>query len=693
MSDKITSQHLERTAYVYIRQSTLQQVRNNLESSRRQYALEDRARALGFKSVVVIDDDLGISGTGSRERPGFARLLAAVCNGEVGGVFALEASRLARNNRDWHHLIDLCVLTETIVVDAEGIYDPRLLNDRMLLGLKGTMSEFEIGILRQRAREAYNQKIQRGEVMCRVAVGYVRSGATGIEMTPDREVQEAVRGLFLRFAQMGTLRQVFLWYHQQQILMPRLHVRDGVYALIWTLPDYQYLLRILKSPTYAGAFAHGRTKSQSRVVDGRSRKSGGHRVPLEQWEILIKDHHPAYITWERYLENLNALNSNRTKSHAARSGAPREGSALLAGLLRCRKCGHKMRVGYRGGGTEPSGRYYCMTGNRGQGVPSCQCFAAFKMDRAVVDLVLQTCQPLGIEASLQAMNGNRTEEDQKRRMLELAVERARYEVDRARRQYDAVDPANRLVAAELEARWNAALTQASGVEARLQAESSSVKSLDEDQRRRLMSLGADLQKLWNDEAAPMELKKRILRTVINEIVVDVNHTSGFVDMQIHWVGGVHTILHVRKNKSGHNKQAADDNTVELVADLAKGWPDHYIAGILNRIGCQTGPGNSWSENRVKSFRGQHKIPVFAAGSERPWLTMQEAAKELNVSVAVVRTMVKHGKLAARQIVKGVPWMIHREDLNTPAVLSCAKDARNRRKNPRENDQQILMPSI
>ncbi len=692
MSDKITPQHLERAAYVYIRQSTLQQVRHNVESGRRQYALEERARSLGFKQVVVIDDDTGTTGTGCRERPGFGRLLAAVCNGAVGAVFALEASRLARNNRDWHHLIDLCVLTDTLVVDAEGIYDPRLLNDRMLLGLKGTMSEFEIGILRQRAREAYNQKVQRGEVMTRVAVGYVRRGPAGIEMTADREVQEAIRGLFLRFEQMGSLRQVFLWYHQQQMLMPRLHVREGVYSLMWARPDYQYLLRILKSPTYAGAFAHGRTKSHTRVVDGRSRKSGGHRVALEQWEVLIKDHHPAYITWERYLENLKVLASNRTKSHVVSSGAPREGSALLAGLLRCRKCGHKMRVGYRGD-DGPCGRYYCMTGNRGQAMPSCQCFAAFRVDRAVADLVLETCQPLGIEASIQAMDGNRAEAEQKRRLLELAVERARYEVDRARRQYDAVDPANRLVAAELEARWNAALVQASEAEERLKAEESAIRPIGDNQRRRFMELGADLQRLWKDSAAPIELKKRILRTVIHEIVVDVNHATGFVELQIHWAGGVHTTLHVRKNKSGHNKNAADQNTVELVAELAKGWPDRYIASILNRIGSRTGPGNSWSENRVKSFRGQHQIPVFAVGSQRPWLTMQEAAKEMNVSVAMVRTMVEKGILPARQIAKGIPWMIEREDLKRPAVVSYAKNARNGREVPREIDQQILMSCI
>src|SRR5580658_1019148 len=260
MIDKISERHLSRSAFVYIRQSTLQQVRNNTESGRRQYALEGRAKELGFNTVVVIDEDLGISGTGSHERPGFARLLAAVCNGEVGAVLALEASRLARNNRDWHHLIDLCVLTETLVVDAEGIYDPRLLNDRMLLGLKGTMSEFEIGILRQRAQEAYRQKAQRGEVMTMVPIGYERSGSNSIEMTPDRQIQEAVRSLFQRFEVMGTLRQVLLWYHQEQLTFPSRRRVHGITRVDWRLPNYQQLHRILQNPTYAGAFAHGKSR-------------------------------------------------------------------------------------------------------------------------------------------------------------------------------------------------------------------------------------------------------------------------------------------------------------------------------------------------------------------------------------------------------------------------------------------------
>jgi len=299
MNDKISAKQLERAAFVYIRQSTLQQVRHNLESNRRQYELQNRAEELGFRNVVLIDDDLGISGSGTRERPGFGRLLAAVCNGDVGAVFALEASRLARNNRDWHHLIDLCVLTETLVVDADGIYDPRILNDRLLLGLKGTMSEFELGILRQRAQEAYRQKVFRGEVMTRAAVGYVRSGASGIDMTPDLEVQEAIRGVFDHFERVGSLRQVLLWHHQEKVPFPFLRLRDGTYTVAWQLPNYQSLLRLLKNPTYAGAFAYGRTQSRSQVVDGRSRKSGGHRVSMDQWQVLIKEHHAAYISWER----------------------------------------------------------------------------------------------------------------------------------------------------------------------------------------------------------------------------------------------------------------------------------------------------------------------------------------------------------------------------------------------------------
>lgn len=692
MNDKISAKQLERAAFVYIRQSTLQQVRHNLESNRRQYELQGRARELGFRNVVVIDDDLGISGAGTRERPGFSRLLGAVCNGDVGAVFALEASRLARNNRDWHHLIDLCVLTETIVVDAEGIYDPRLLNDRLLLGLKGTMSEFELGILRQRAQEAYRQKVFRGEVLTRVPTGYVRSGPGGIEMTPDREVQEAIRGIFNHFERVGSLRQVLLWHHQEKVAFPFLRVRDGTYAVVWQLPNYQSLLRLLKNPTYAGAFSYGRTQSHSRVVDGRSRKSSGRRVSMNQWQVLIKDHHAGYISWERYLENQRILTANRTKAHQVSCGAAKKGSALLAGLLRCARCGHKLHVGYRTPGGRTS-RYHCPTGNREQGKPSCLCFAGFRAEEAVVKEVLDACQPMGVEASLQAVNGSRAEQDQKRRMLEMALERARYDAGRAQRQFDAVDPSNRLVAAELEARWNAALTRVTEAEQRLQTEPEASALLDENQRRRMLALGVDLHALWDDPAAPVELKKRIIRTVINEIVVDVNHGTENVEMRIHWAGGVHTMLQVRKNRTGRTSRATDKNVVELVRELATAQSDARIASTLNRLGCQTGPGNSWNETRVKNLRIYNKIPVFVKGADRPWLTMSESAAELKVGMGVMRTMIQHGILPARQIASNAPWMIRPEDLQRSEVQRYVKQARAGKPAPHGDNKQTLIPYL
>ena len=694
MNDKISAKHLERAAYVYIRQSSLQQVRHNQESNRRQYALQDRASELGFRNVVLIDEDLGISGAGHHDRPGFSRLLTAVCDGRVGAVFAMEASRLARNNRDWHHLIDLCVLTQTLVVDAEGIYDPRLLNDRLLLGLKGTMSEFELGILRQRAQEAYRQKVLRGEVLTKVPIGFIRhQHSNRIEMTPDREVQEAIRGVFDHFERFGTLRQVLLWYHQENITLPHLHVSEGEgeHRTVWSLPTYQQLLRMLKNPTYAGAFAYGRTQCRSVVVEGRSRKSGGHKVEMDNWQLLLKDHHTGYISWEQYLENQRILTANRTKSHPVSPGAVKKGSALLTGLLRCARCGNKLHVAYRGrGGRAP--RFYCRTGTE-DGKPSCLCFAAFRVEKAVVEVVLEACQPIGIEASLQVLNAEGKEQDQKRRRLELALERVRYEAERAQRQYNAVDPANRLVAAELEARWNAALAQVAEAEARLESEQQSRTSLSEAQRDRLLGLGANLHAVWNDVSAPIELKKRIIRTLINEIVVDINHSSATVEMQIHWAGGVHTELKVRKNKTGHHANATDQNVVELVRELVMVQPDSHIAATLNRLGYHSGYDKTWNETRVKSLRNYNHIPAFARDPERPWVTMEEAAGVLKTSVTVIRTMIRKHLLPARHIVKHAPWTIRREDLQRPEVLRYVKAARPGKTAPRTENDSPLIPNL
>jgi len=336
MSEKIQSTHTEREACVYIRQSSMSQVRHHLEGQRRQYDLRDRAQALGFQRVTVIDDDLGRSGTGSVERPGFGRLLAAVCSGKVGAVLALEASRLARNNRDWHHLIDLCAMAGTLVIDHDGIYDPSLLNDRLLLGLKGTMSEFEISLLRQRAMEAHKQKVRRGLVLTQVPIGYVRTEDDGIEKTPDRQIQEAIAGIFRKFRELGSVRQVLLWYRDEKLPIPTFSRESGNRKIVWREPVYPRIFGILKNPTYAGVFVWGRKQTRTSIVDGRARKTAGHNRPQEQWEIIIPDHHEGYVTWDEFMRNQQQIRSNAgwNARMGAPTGAARNGPALLAGLLR-----------------------------------------------------------------------------------------------------------------------------------------------------------------------------------------------------------------------------------------------------------------------------------------------------------------------------------------------------------------------
>jgi DNA invertase Pin-like site-specific DNA recombinase len=350
VNERLKPGHLEREACVYVRQSTMHQVRHNRESRRRQYGLVERAKSLGFQKVTVIDDDMGRSGSGSKERPGFTRLVGRVCEGAVGGVLALEASRLARNNRDWHHLIDLCAIADTLVIDHDGIYDARRLNDRLLLGLKGTMSEFELGIMRQRAHEALREKIRRGEVLTAVPVGYVRTEDNRVEMTPDRQVREAVRGVFAKFHELGSARQVLLWYRQERLPLPALDRGASGGEVVWRLPIYNRVIAILKNPIYAGAFVYGRRYTRTVVVNGRARKTSGHDLPQDKWKVLIRDHHSGYITWDEYVRNRKTLESNLARHHQNRRGAPKRGPALLAGLLRCGRCGRKLHVAYGGNG-------------------------------------------------------------------------------------------------------------------------------------------------------------------------------------------------------------------------------------------------------------------------------------------------------------------------------------------------------
>jgi len=690
VSDKITAQHLERQAVVYVRQSTFYQVRHNQESQRRQYALAERARELGFAEVVVIDDDLGRSGAGTTERKGFARLLEAVCRGRVGAVLALEASRLARNNRDWHHLVDLCALTDAVVIDHDGVYDPRRLNDRLLLGLKGTMSEFELGLLRQRAQEALRQMIARGEVLSEVAIGYERTEDNRCEMTPDRQVQEAVRGVFAKFEELGSARQVLLWYRQEGIPLPS-KSREPGRGVVWRIPGYPRVLSILRNPTYAGAFVHGRTTTRTRVVEGRARKTTGHTLRREEWKVVLRDHHPGYISWRQYLRNQDRLASNAAMRGLMTPGAAKKGGALLAGLLRCGRCGRKLHVGYSGAsGNVP--RYHCKGGQINHGVAWCISFGGLRPDEAVSLAVLEAVSPMGVRAALAAWDDWAKREDERHRSLRLALEKAGYEAERARRQYDAVDPENRLVAAELEERWEGTLAEVKALEERLR-ELADEPAPSEAERQRLLELGDDLQRLWCHPASAPELKKRILRTVLEEIMADVHDDPPHVELRLHWKGGVHTPLRVPRNRKGQHRRVTDQDTIDLVRELAKVCADFEIARILNRLGRRTGAENPWTEPRVRSLRSHRKIDPCPPRAERTWCTMAEAAEELRLSPTTVRRLLREGILAGHQVVAHAPWVIARDNLYTGEVQAAVRAIHEGRRRPRTLAGQDEIPGI
>ncbi len=680
MNEKIKPEHLQRAAYIYIRQSTAHQVRFHLEGQKRQYGLSQRARELGFTQVVVIDEDLGRSGSGLQARPGFGRLLAAVCQGAAGAVVALEASRLARNNRDWHHLVDLCGLTDTLLIDDDGIYDPKLLNDRLLLGLKGTMSEFELGLLRQRARQAYVQKVKRGCVLWEVPVGFVRTREGQIQKSPDRQVQQAIEAVFSKFNQLGSERQTVLWFRQEQVLLPQVQPGSQGQQIAWLPATTSRVHQMLRNPCYAGAFVYGRTGSQTRLVEGRAQRRAGRLAkPMDQWEVLIREHHPGYLCWEQYLQNQKLMSQNRVPAAGEAGGAAKGGTALLSGLLRCGRCGRKLRVRYSGRQGQVA-RYHCRGDGGQRGSDTCLSLGSLRADAAVGGELLAAVAPAGIAAACQASEQVQRQEQEKHRAVELALEKARYEAQRAQRQFDVVEPENRLVAAELEGRWNQALAQVCALESRLEALSrAAVPALSVEQQQRLGELGRDLKQLWEAPQAPVELKKRLLRTVIEEIVVTRPEPPTEHRLQIHWAGGVHTELRVPRNARGMHGRMADRSVVELVRELAQVCDDQTIAAVLNRLGFTTGQGNGWRKARVNGFRHTHGIEL--GEGHAGCVTLQGAARRLQVSDTVVERLIRRGILPARQVVQYAPWVIEEKNLELPAVQAAVQAARQGKRIP------------
>ncbi len=549
MSSKITSDHLGRAAAVYIRQSTMTQVMGNLESQRRQYDLAQAAEAAGFASVAVIDDDLGRSGSGRVQRPGFERLAAMVCSGDLGAVYCIEASRLARNGRDWHHLIDLCALAGTLVIDPDGVYDPRLVNDRLLLGLKGTMSEYELSLMRQRGIAARDSKARRGEFRFMLPPGFCWSETGKIDLDPDEHVRETIRLVFARFRELGSARQVFLWLRGAAIKMPVVVRNVDVYKVIWKAPAYHSVMQILHNPLYAGAYAFGRGGQRTRIVDGRARTTNGYRKPREAWSVLLHDHHPGYITWQEYEENQHLLleNAYMKKNCARKSG--RGGRALLSGLMRCGRCGRMMRVFYDMGKGNAH-RYQCRGDDGHVGSGLCIGIGGVRVDRAVAMQCLEAVSGHAVEAAILAADQKASASDAVLAAVERDLERARYDASLAARRYELVDPAKRHVARELEARWNGALEQVAALERRIEDLRTTAAKRPEIDRERLMRLAGDLATAWNAPSTDMQTKQRLIRVLVQEVLCELDDATNEAVLLIHWTGGRHTEVRVPRVKTG-----------------------------------------------------------------------------------------------------------------------------------------------
>jgi excisionase family DNA binding protein len=667
MHPKLTIELLKRRAVVYIRQSSPGQVVHNLESQRRQYGLADHARQLGFHEVQVIDEDLGRSGSGKVERPGFERLVAEVCSGEVGAVLCIEASRLARNGRDWHHLIELCGLVRTVVIDPDGIYDPCILNDRLLLGLKGTMSEFELNLLRQRSLEAIRQKARRGELQFRLPVGYRWTPSGKIEVDPDRRVQQAVELIFAKVAELGSARQALLWFRREKVSLPKKDEGPGQ-EITWKLPVYNTIWHVLRNPMYAGAYAFGKTESRTKVVDGRARKSEGHFKPIETWMVLLRDHHAGYICWEQFERNQAMLGENAHMKSRMEPKAGRGGRSLLAGLLRCRRCGRMLHVAYSGtNGNVP--RYHCRGAQINHGEDWCISFGGQGPDRAVAAEILRAVEGNAVEAALEAATRVAEQQQQRRHAWSLELEQARYEAHLAGRRYEAVDPDNRLVAAELEARWNAALQTVAELETRLRKDELSSETARIPDKETLRNLAHDLAAVWNLPATDMRLKQRIVRILVAEIVADIDPENQQIVLLIHWTGGQHSELRVKKNATGKHNRCTSLEAIEIIRSMAGKFPDDQIAATLNRLSLRTGMGNTWREGNVRTVRSYHELPAFTASQcERSTLTMEEASTRLAVSHKIVRRLIEAGKIPATQVVPCAPWEISAEAVESKTVL-------------------------
>jgi len=677
---KITATHLKRNAYLYVRQSTMRQVVENTESTQRQYALRQRAIALGWRQdqIIVIDSDLGQSGASAVDREGFQKLVGETGMGRAGIVLGLEVSRLARNSADWHRLLEICALTDTLILDEDGIYDPAHFNDRLLLGLKGTMSEAELHVLRARLRGGLLNKARRGELRCRLPIGLLYDAAGHVMLDPDKQVQETVRLLFETFARTGSLNATVKSFRQQHLLFPT-RVAAGAHKgeLVWTPLSLGRACTALHNPWYAGAYAFGRSRFRTQT-DGRQRHE---RLPREQWHVLIRDAHPAYISWQEYERNEQQLqHSARTLGFERNAGPAREGSALLQGKAVCGLCGSRMNVHYnvRKDGMIPN--YVCVGRGRLFGDPLCQSILGTGIDAAVGQLLVDTVTPMALELALSVQHEITSRLEEADRLRYRQVERAQYEADAARQRYMHVDSANRLVADALEADWNLKLRALADAQQDYQQRRAADRLVvDEQERQRILALATDFPAVWRDPNTPHRERKRMLALLIEDVTLVKQRE---ITVAVRFRGGVTTIRTLPRPLTPQQLRATHEDVRQHIESLLNEYTDAQVARILNERGMRTGAGDAFGSESIKWVRYSAKIKSLKERLlEAGWLTVEQVSAKLGLGRTSIGKLRLQGKLQARICNDHGQWLYWLSDpvpdswsKETPNVSSTAGDA-------------------
>ncbi len=667
---RITDSHLKRKAIIYVRQSSARQVKLNTESLKFQLALRERAISFGWNDPFVIDDDLGISAGGYSERPGFQKMLTMVTIKEVGIILCVDASRLSRNSKDWAHLFELCGFFNTLVADYEQVFDINAPNDRMVLGIKGTMSELELSILKMRLKSGAIQKARRGELKFILPPGYCYDYNNFIVMDFDARIREAIHLMFIQFRRHTSIRQLTDWYITNNIHFPVRRVgRDN--PIVWEAPKYGNLKTLLRNPIYAGVYAYGRSKTVYEYRDGSLIRKIIDNVPHDQWQVFIKDHHEAYISWEEFLDFQTKISQNRPRWKMDENlCAIRQGLALLVGLLRCGHCGGKLYVTYKTN-KNLSAMYFCRGFNKA--VPKkCLSFGAHFVDKAICEELLKALEPAAIEAGFKAVESAESHSNEKLKMAELEVQNAQYHAQRAFEQYDLVDPKNRLVASSLEERLNARLVDLKQAREKLSSLKQVESHLTEADKQTIIKLSQDFRKVWHHDKTDPASKKQLLRLFIKEIIV--THDAGLLHFVIHWQGGVHTRVSVKKRKTPIGNKA-NSTLIEKVRKLCQRIDDSEIARVLNMLGESTPTGLRWSKDRVAQFRKHHGIRAQRHKKDKSF-TAEKAAEYLGISRRGLSKLVKTGLIDKNQVMSFAPWEISREQLDSEEVQRAVLNLRN-----------------